>query len=155
MNKIGKKQIIEVIKANQHLPYDEVKRQAEEAGLSPEQFEESWKTAKLDPSVDNDARVDEIITEMKTAGKESKTHAQWKEYLKNKGYYDDEVDLAYVLTDTKIKFNPLSTWCFAIIAVILTAWISICLIAGIYRISEILIHMFILLLVAILAYLFF
>jgi len=102
--------IIEVIKANQHLSYDEVKKQAIEVGLSAEQLEEAWREAKLDPSVDNDRRVAEIEDEIRLRKRETKTLDEWKEYFKQKGYLDDEVDVAYVLTDVNIKSNPFSSW---------------------------------------------
>jgi hypothetical protein len=99
--------IIDIIKAHQHMPYSQVKSQAKEAGLSSEEFEESWREAKLDKSVDNDRRVIEIKNEIKKAKKSTKNLKDWKEYFMEKGYLDDEVDLGFVLADAKINYGPL------------------------------------------------
>lgn len=115
-------QIIDVIIANQHMSYDDVKKQATEAGLSSVQLDQAWREAKLDASVDNDKRVADIIDEMRLAKKETKTIYEWKEYFKQKGYLDDEVDLAYVLADAKIEFSPFHPWIL---------WIIVTLIIGI------------------------
>jgi hypothetical protein len=104
-------QITEIIKANQALPYEEVKRKALESGLSDRQFEHAWRKAKInDSSLDHDARIAQIVTEMETLGKKSKNAQQWKDYFKSKGYMDDEADIGYVLAGIKIKANPFSSW---------------------------------------------
>ena len=106
---MDKAQIVDIIKNNPELPYEEVRRQSVEAGLSREDFDGAWVEANPDQKGigDHDRRVKEIQKETKRLGKETKTREEWKTYFKAKGYLDDECDLAYVLEDAKINYGPL------------------------------------------------
>lgn len=130
---MDKKQITDIIKAHQHMPYSKVKSQAEEAGLSSEQFEESWREAKMDKSVDNDKRVLEIKKEIKSNKGLSTILSELKIYFKEKGYLDDEVDLAYALKDAKIKYLPFSSWIVGLAVVALVIVVFFFLLQDQYR----------------------
>lgn len=107
------------------MPYSQVKSQAKEAGLSSDEFEESWRVAKLDKSVDNDKRVVEIKNEIKKALKSGKTLKEWKKYFMEKGYLDDEVDLGYVLADAKINYGPLPPKATVILIIALSVALTV------------------------------
>lgn len=102
--------IINIIKGHPELPYEEVRRQAMEAGLTRGDFDNAW--AEVHPEekgiTDNDRHVREIGAEINTLGVETKTREEWKAYFKAKGFGDDECDLGYVLSGAKINYGPFS-----------------------------------------------
>ena len=107
---IEKAQIVDVIRQNPALPYEEVRSQALESGLSRVDFDGAW--AEVHPEekgmAENDHHVRSIGDEINRAGVETKTREEWKTVFKAKGFGDDECDLGYVLSGAKIDYGPFS-----------------------------------------------
>jgi len=107
---LEKNQIVDIIKSNPELPYEEVRRQSLEAGLSRVDFDGAWVEAHPEEKgvTENDRHVREIGDEINRVGVETKTREEWKTYFKAKGYGDDECDLGYILSGAKINYGPFS-----------------------------------------------
>jgi len=121
-------QAISLIKTHPELPYEEVRRQAMDSGMSRIDFDGAWAEAYPEEKglTEHDHKVSEIGAEIGRLGIDTKTREAWKAYFKAKGYGDDECDLGLVLSGAKINYGPLAAkwmlfWSIAACGVVLFA----------------------------------
>lgn len=123
---MNKKQILEIIKENPYLSYSEVKKHADEAGVSSKMLDEVWNDLGKE-KIDHNKRVQEIKDEIGRLGKDAKTHKEWKKYFIGKGYLDDECDFGYALAIANIIYGPLHPKITIFLLIVIGISISVCL----------------------------
>ena len=96
--------ILNILKSNPDISYDDAKKQASKAGISNNDFHKAWRKVNKDF---HDKRIIEIINELnKRTGGLNKSAV--KAEFKSKKYFDDEIDLAFALQNAKLKTGPFS-----------------------------------------------
>ena len=107
-------QIIEALKANSDVSFEDARKQASEAGVGEKDFLDAWRRTHKEF---HDKRVLELMNEIDNS--ETADKASQKLHAKEKGYLDDEFDLAYCLKGVKLRKGPFPIWISVILLLLL------------------------------------
>lgn len=116
---MDKDQITKVLEANPDVSLEDAKKQALEAGATDKDFYEAW---NLTHRGYFDQRILTLMNEISTSETADKTSQ--KKWFKEKGYLDDEFDLAYCLKGARINTGPFTVRVSIILLIILGIGIS-------------------------------
>lgn len=117
---MDKTQITKALEANPDISFEDAKKQASEAGVTDKDFYDAWDLTHKEYF---DQRILALMNEIDNS--ETADKVGQKRRYKEKGYLDDEFDLAFCLKGARIETGPFSVRVSLILLIILGIGISI------------------------------